>query len=159
MSTNSRGSNLGEVRPVASAGNGRRADFGAGHKPEVGAVHLGEDKSFVTAQWRPIHWRRLGKRLATPRVSRGAKLPTTGRGNDLSPMSAPSCGKGQQSTTEFGSAFDYQILQDCSRTMGSPFLQPKAAAKTSMLESGPLARKRARGCGSVLVCRRASSGR
>jgi len=51
----------------------------------------------------------------------------------------------------------YQILQACSRTIRSPFLQPKALANTSMLERGPLPRKRASGCGLVLVCRRAAS--
>src|SRR5215469_11291487 len=53
----------------------------------------------------------------------------------------------------------YQILQAWSRTMGSPFLHPKAFAKASKFETGPLPRKRGNGCGSVLVCRRAASGR
>jgi hypothetical protein len=39
----------------------------------------------------------------------------------------------------------YQILQTCSRTMASPFLQPKALANSAIFESGPLPRKRASG--------------
>src|SRR5208283_76970 len=45
----------------------------------------------------------------------------------------------------------YQILQASSRTMGSPFLQPKALANASMFERGPLARNCGKGCGLVLV--------
>ena len=57
------------------------------------------------------------------------------------------------------SEWRYQILQDCWRTIASPCLQPNAFANASMFESGPLPRKRASGCGSVLVCKRAASAR
>src|SRR5271156_1038309 len=50
----------------------------------------------------------------------------------------------------------YQILHTFSRTIASPFLQPKALANASMFEIGPFPRKRASGCGSVFVCNRAA---
>src|SRR5277367_732079 len=63
---------------------------------------------------------------------------------------------------KFGTKFaaqnhPYQILQEFSRTIASPFLQPNAFANASMLEIGPIPRKRASGCGSVFVCSRAAS--
>src|SRR5271163_2208933 len=53
----------------------------------------------------------------------------------------------------------YQILQACSRTMASPFLQPNALANSVMFESGPFPRKRPKGCGLVLAIKRSYSGR
>lgn len=40
---------------------------------------------------------------------------------------------------------DHQVLQICSRTMRSPFLQPNALANSAMFESGPSPRKRGKG--------------
>src|SRR6267154_2287403 len=54
-------------------------------------------------------------------------------------------------------ALDYQILQVCSRTIGSPFLQAKALANSAMFDSGPLPRNLGSGCGLVLAIKRAYS--
>src|SRR6266403_653404 len=54
-------------------------------------------------------------------------------------------------------ALGYQILQACSRTMASPFLQPKALANSAIFESGPLPRNLGSGCGLVLAINRAYS--
>src|SRR5438876_6948770 len=51
----------------------------------------------------------------------------------------------------------YQILQACSRTIASPFLQPKAFANSALFESGPLPRNLGSGCGLVLAINRAYS--
>src|SRR5438477_12763263 len=51
----------------------------------------------------------------------------------------------------------YQILQACSRTIDSPFLQPKALANSAIFESGPLPRNLGSGCGLVLAINRAYS--
>src|SRR6267378_4342366 len=52
---------------------------------------------------------------------------------------------------------DYQILQACSRTIDSPFLQPKALANSAIFESGPLPRNLGSGWGLVLAINRAYS--
>src|SRR6266513_6283667 len=54
-------------------------------------------------------------------------------------------------------ALGYQILQACSRTIASPFLQPKALANSAIFESGPLPRNLGSGCGLVLAINRAYS--
>src|SRR6266508_3298724 len=53
----------------------------------------------------------------------------------------------------------YQIRQRSERTIGSPALQPNAAANSGMFEGAPIARKRPSGWGFVLVCKRSNSGR
>src|ERR1700730_9401282 len=45
----------------------------------------------------------------------------------------------------------YQILQACSRTMASPFLQPHASANAAISDNGPLPRKPARRCGVAVA--------
>src|SRR6266436_6493421 len=54
-------------------------------------------------------------------------------------------------------ALRYQILQACSRTIASPFLQLKAPANSAIFESGPLPRNLGSGCGLVLAINRANS--
>src|SRR6202047_2748047 len=57
----------------------------------------------------------------------------------------------------FSIAPGYQILQACSLTIDSPFLQPKALANSAIFESGPLPRNLGSGCGLVLAINRAYS--
>src|SRR2546429_6368755 len=54
-------------------------------------------------------------------------------------------------------ALGYQILQACSRTIGWPFLQPKALRNSAIFESGPLPRNLGSGCGLVVAINRAYS--
>src|SRR6266508_4292895 len=53
----------------------------------------------------------------------------------------------------------HQIRQRSERTIGSPALQPNAAANSGRFEGAPIARKRPSGWGFVLVCKRSNSGR
>src|SRR5437879_1415238 len=59
--------------------------------------------------------------------------------------------------SEYQATSCYQILQACWRTIGSPFLQPKALANSAIFESGPLPRNLGSGCGLVLAINRANS--
>src|SRR5712664_1058994 len=63
----------------------------------------------------------------------------------------------QQTCCALPAALDYQILHACSRTIDSPFLQPKAFANSAIFESGPLPRNLGSGCGLVLAINRAYS--
>ena len=59
------------------------------------------------------------------------------------------------------SFFFYQItgLSESPLTIGSPGLQPNAAANCGMFESGPLVLQIPGECGSVLILTRSASGR